>query len=54
MGDEESVLKLKNLGLCTVLNACLLVGLFDLVEPKLIGNGAVFAIQVRTKKQSMA
>jgi hypothetical protein len=32
----------------------LLVGLFDLVESKLIGNGAVFTIQVRTNKQSVA
>jgi len=53
MGDEESVVKLTNLGLCTVLSVCLLVGLFDLVEPKLIGNGAMFAIQVRTNKQSI-
>jgi len=54
MGDKESVVKLTNLGLCTVLNVCFLVGLFDLVEPKLIGNGAVFAIQARTNKQSVA
>ena len=54
MGDEGSAVKLTHLGLCTVLNVCLLVGLFDVVEPKLIGNGTVFAIQVRTNKQSIA
>jgi len=54
MGDEESVVKLTNLGLCTVLNVCLLVGLFDLVEPELVGNETVFAIKVRTNKQSKA
>jgi hypothetical protein len=45
---------LTNFGLCTVLNVCLLVCFSDLVETKLIDNGAVFDIQVRTNKQSIA